>query len=316
MAGRVPGGKQSPESRQRLLREEEMHPQIRVTVAAVAWLVSCVAALAAPIPTDPNLKLWVRADAGVTTVGDSVTGWADQSDANNDMVVSPNPGFPSTWTAATTPTLVPNQINGKPALLFDAKTDSLQSPTAVVDKANYAVFVVLNSPATTIGDDERTFGANYGAGNQTGVELYVYKQKLRIWQSGAHAGVTAVNDRWVVLELTRSDSGTTMRIDGVLDYSNATPSTTPGTTRKWTIGSMPDNNQAPQPLGLIAEEIIYTYADGASFNAAASSRAAVYDYLHEKYFVAVIPEPASIAGLGLAMLAIVARRPRNPQNPR
>jgi hypothetical protein len=283
-----------------------MNHRSQMIVGVMAWLVGCVTASATPIAADPNLRLWVRGDAGVTTAGSQVTGWEDQSDANNDMVVTPAPGFPSSWATATTPTLVPNSINGKPALLFDANTDSLQSPTGVADKANYAVFVVLNTPATTVGDDERVFGGNYGLGNQNGVELYVFKQKVRIWQNASHEAPTAINDRWVVLELTRSSGGTEIKIDNVLSYSNATPSAAPTTARRWTIGSGADYNLDSGALGLIAEEIVYTYDDGASFSAAAGTRAGVYDYLYGKYFL--VPEPASASVLGLITLALVVRR--------
>src|SRR4051812_12574626 len=40
--------------------------------------------LAAPIPTDPNLELWMRADSGVTGTS-PVTAIADSSDNNNNL---------------------------------------------------------------------------------------------------------------------------------------------------------------------------------------------------------------------------------------
>jgi hypothetical protein len=295
-------------------------------VGVIVWLVGCVAASATPIPADPNLRLWVRADAGVQTSGDNVTGWEDQSNANNDLVLNVRP-VSSTWLAVTNPTLVANQINGKPALLFDAKTDSLRAPTTVVNTADYAVFAVIKVPAA-VANEERVFGSSYGLGatGGQGVEMYVFNQKVQIWrqqgltsgpsQTSRHTGATSVNDTWVLLELTRSANGTAIWVNNVLDYptttpapvSATTPSVAPASGLNWTIGSNSNYNNDNHPLGLIAEEIVYTYPDVDAFNAAASTRASVADYLYTKYFV--IPEPASAVLLTVAALAVTSRRRR------
>lgn len=64
-----------------------------------------------------SLKLWLKADAGVTTgTGDAVTGWADQS-GNNNHAAQADEGL--------APVLVPNAVNNQPALHFDGVDDYL-----------------------------------------------------------------------------------------------------------------------------------------------------------------------------------------------
>ncbi|MDB6040772.1 MAG: Coagulation factor 5/8 type domain protein [Verrucomicrobiales bacterium] len=117
----------------------------------------------APSYTAPSsLKLWLKADAGVTAGADgSVTQWKDQSGNTNDAVMGD-------LGDTTTPVLVPSAINGKPALRFDGVDDylSVTSSDSIAiagditsffvvrfdDAANYrAVWAKTtgNAPATT-----------------------------------------------------------------------------------------------------------------------------------------------------------------------
>jgi hypothetical protein len=74
----------------------------------------------------PGLQLWLKADAGVTTVGGSVTLWADQSPNGNDVAE-----------VISSPTFESNVINGLPSILFDgARLDGNDIITA---KTIYAV---------------------------------------------------------------------------------------------------------------------------------------------------------------------------------
>ena len=66
-------------------------------------------------PTVTGLALWLKADAGTTLNGATVSEWADQS-GQGRMAVQP--------TAANQPALVPTEL-GKPALRFDGVNDFL-----------------------------------------------------------------------------------------------------------------------------------------------------------------------------------------------
>jgi large repetitive protein len=63
-------------------------------------------------PVATGLKVWLAADAGITTnLSGTVTNWTDQSASGNDAVQQTN--------ETLAPLLVANAINGKPALHFD-----------------------------------------------------------------------------------------------------------------------------------------------------------------------------------------------------
>jgi hypothetical protein len=75
--------------------------------------------VAASYTAPSSLKLWLKADAGVTAGDDgSVTQWSDQSGNANDALMGD-------LGETTTPILVPSAINGKPAVRFDGVDDYL-----------------------------------------------------------------------------------------------------------------------------------------------------------------------------------------------
>lgn len=73
--------------------------------------------LVIPPEIDINgLVFWHRADAGVSTAGSAVTGWADQSGNGHDAAQA---------TSNARPMLSANAINGEPAIVFDGNNDTL-----------------------------------------------------------------------------------------------------------------------------------------------------------------------------------------------
>lgn len=100
-------------------------------------VLSCATPSSSFSPTDlDSLKLWLKADAGVTKDGsDNVTGWADQSGYGNDASV-----------AVVAPTWVNAVLNGKPIIRFTgASSTALQvADDASIDfVAGFTMFVVL-----------------------------------------------------------------------------------------------------------------------------------------------------------------------------
>src|SRR5690349_19974071 len=63
-----------------------------------------------------GLKLWLKADTGVTSSGGTVSRCADRSGSGTDAAQS---------TASSQPTLVSNAVNGRPGLRFDGNDDFL-----------------------------------------------------------------------------------------------------------------------------------------------------------------------------------------------
>lgn len=82
----------------------------------------------------PGLSLWLKADAGVTTSGSSVTAWSDQSGNGNDATGDLGGG--------TAPVLAANSLNGKPGIQFNGNQILLTNNFYPV---NY------NTPITMIG---------------------------------------------------------------------------------------------------------------------------------------------------------------------
>lgn len=84
-------------------------------------------------PTDiAGLKLWLKADAGVTLNGSTVSQWDDQSGNGNHASQS---------TASYQPTFVANQLNGKPVLRFDGSNDFLNG-ILIESSTKIAIFCV------------------------------------------------------------------------------------------------------------------------------------------------------------------------------
>ncbi|MCI0538584.1 MAG: Ig-like domain-containing protein [Verrucomicrobiales bacterium] len=84
-------------------------------------------------PPFAGLGLWLKADAGVTLNGSSVSAWADQSGLGRNAEQA---------NAANQPTLVSDDANGKPALRFDGADDFLTFNFPVNDLQDMTVFLV------------------------------------------------------------------------------------------------------------------------------------------------------------------------------
>jgi len=91
-----------------------------------------------PIPL-ANLKLWLKADAGITKDGSNyVSQWDDMSGNGNHAVQS---------TGGSQPLWVDNQLNGKPVLRFDGIDDFMNS--AISNVSNITIFCVVKSALTS-----------------------------------------------------------------------------------------------------------------------------------------------------------------------
>lgn len=90
-----------------------------------------------------GLSLWLKADAGVTTLGNFVTHWADQSGVANHASVESN-----------YPELVSNVINGRPAVKFTkALNQYLRVPTATsLSQLEASIFAVVRRSSTVTGE--------------------------------------------------------------------------------------------------------------------------------------------------------------------
>ncbi len=94
-----------------------------------------------------NLRLWLKADAGVATgAGDTVTGWADQSGEGNDAAQGDE---------SLAPNLVADGLNGLPTVRFDGTDDYLEIP----DSDSLSIAGDITSLFVVKMDDFATFRA-------------------------------------------------------------------------------------------------------------------------------------------------------------
>ncbi|HVX65406.1 MAG TPA: hypothetical protein VHA11_02325, partial [Bryobacteraceae bacterium] len=83
---------------------------------AMCLLPSAVSRVQAQTVPTQNLKLWLKADTGVTLNGTTVSKWADQSGNATDATQT---------NASLQPVLQTNAVNGRPALQFNGTNQYL-----------------------------------------------------------------------------------------------------------------------------------------------------------------------------------------------
>ena len=119
-------------------------------------LLACLLGTALPshAQTTSGLVLWLKASDGVATNLDgTVSDWADASLNLNDA---------AQHTAGLAPLLVPNAVNGQPALRFDGADDYLEIANAATlqpGAGDWTVFVVAKRLAASQGDFPQIIGS-------------------------------------------------------------------------------------------------------------------------------------------------------------
>ena len=103
--------------------------------------------LSVPIPL-ANLKLWLKADAGITLNGSNVSAWADQSGNNNNASQS---------VAIRQPVFVANSQNGLPAIVFDGSDDFMITSAIELSGKVYTGYYVFKYIAPIANSDLLVF---------------------------------------------------------------------------------------------------------------------------------------------------------------
>ncbi|GAP63451.1 hypothetical protein ARMA_1874 [Ardenticatena maritima] len=84
-----------------------------------------------------SLELWLKADAGVTTSGSSVSTWADQSGHGADVTQGSATSQPTHVTSLAS-------LNNQPAVQFDGSNDYLNIPASVIEgKTAFSFFTAF-----------------------------------------------------------------------------------------------------------------------------------------------------------------------------
>lgn len=275
---------------------------MKVTLSLTALLVglAILPAHAQTLTVTNNLQLWLRADAGVTTSGTNVTGWADQTT---------NANHASQGTAAAQPTLVTNALNGKPVVRFDGTNDFMSIPdSASLDfgTGDFSIFAVFNQ--TNNINAAYGYGLLYGkfggsspfAGatvflNLNGDGVVTFRTSSA-FSLNSTSGFDDLKTR--VWEFARAGTTLSERINAVTHASGTTPVVDLDNANPALIGGQAGNVQPFR--GDLAEFLIY------NTNLSATERQDINEYLFAKY---AIPEP-SLAALAIPFILILFRRRR------
>lgn len=131
--------------------------------------------------TVSNLKLWLRADRGVTLNGSTVSNWADQSGNNNHATQA---------TAGNQPTFLANSINTNlPSIQFDG-VDDFMSLTSLIGNngtpQDHTVFVVM----------KRRVDTNQGYLGYSGGGTYFLQQGSVWWCHNNTKSAAMTNGVW------------------------------------------------------------------------------------------------------------------------
>jgi hypothetical protein len=245
-----------------------------------------------PVPSS-GLKLWLRADLGVTSSSGAVSSWADLSGNGNDLgqVVS-----------GSRPTLVSNVINGQPGISFPG---SPASPGVFL--SNGSTNLVASGAARTIvvvarsGSSGTILSAPFAFRRSTplfGVGWTPYSGSNYVYSDG----VTGTSNQTVpsapatstdyVLEFTfdgTTGHNVTFTENGSsLTVSNGGTGCTSDTgSTGFTVGAREDNAGASTFNGKICEILVYDHV------VSGAELAAVRQYLETRYLIPLDAIPRS-----------------------
>ncbi len=212
-------------------------------------------------PPTAGLKVWLRADAGVTSSAGKVSAWADQSGNGNHVSMA---------TASRQPALVSSALNAKPVLRFSG-AQSLAF-AAFPSFARYTVLAVGKNAKTS-----ETYSMILGPGGSSPNHQWRWENGSQVLfvGPGSPSVITAtIGDTRVYHSLGLRFNGSALTT-----YRNATAFSTTAysTSAAWTIAQLGAYYSSSFMTGDLAELLIYDAALSDADLGAATS------YLHSKY---------------------------------
>ena len=218
-----------------------------------------------------NLRLWLRADAGITEGSGRVINWFDQSGQAN---------LASQLTVAQEPQLVTNAVNGRPVVRFDASQSQFFGLTNFMNGATEAeLFAVVKAgPGAGAGLWRLGAGANVASYSTSGLS-----DDFGSSVSRSMGTPVVATDQYRIYHIAAQSGSWTSRLDGNLQYASSTGNSV-GTFN--TLPLLGLNYNAAYFSGDVAELFVYDHALN-SFK-----RGGVLSYLESKYGFTGIKYPA------------------------
>lgn len=225
----------------------------------------------------PNLKLWLRADLGVTLNGSNVSTWADQSGNGNNVTQG---------TANKQPLYVASDANirNKPVLDFDGVRHQLQGDygAALTGAKNWSLIVVYQADTLTGTRSAVSVGA--GGNGYDFIINFAGTGKREVVAKGVaemiDGNATSNYEIWTATRDNQATAVTTLRVNGVAQ--TLTPSTVvvsaPGVSVS--IGA----NFAVSFLDGKVAEVILCSSD---ISTTASNITKLHTYLNRRYGIAI-----------------------------
>jgi hypothetical protein len=237
-----------------------------------------------------DMKLWLRADAGIANGPSAVSYWQDQSGHGNDA---------TQFTAGGGPSLVGNEVNGRPVIEFTAsKSQYLNLPAFLSGATGGDVFVVFrtttNLPTNNLSMALYRFGPGSGSAmpSSNGMLYDDFLNNGQLSMGTSPDTLTTYN----LYNVSAAPGSWTSRMNGATLYSTtsnsfAAPTITLllGANIPFYVGDFLD--------GDIAEVIVYTRT------LTASERSAVVLYLESKYLPSFV---SPIVPVGLSANVVSA----------
>ena len=173
--------------------------------ACLLTMVSCKRNTSPPVPT-AGLQLWLKADAGVTLKGSTVSKWADQSGNGNDAIQ---------LDSARQPLFVKDGLSGKPTIRFDSL--SRLGLTGSKRMAQISLFMVFKMDSGTyVNHNLIDFGDIEAEGSEWGVNLQTsytgFSPDIVNIFAGQYGEVRAVAPRCAAFGMWHSISVVTDRV--------------------------------------------------------------------------------------------------------
>lgn len=230
------------------------------------------------LPDLANLKLWLKADQGITQTAGSISEWKDQS-GNINNAVQPMAEFQ--------PTLIASELNGKPVVRFDGVDDDLAaaSSPSLANTGDISSFFVVRFDDF---DTYRTVWAKSDSNLPRSTDWYVQPgTALPLLYRGGSGGIQSVLSQTALtggeFAAVGFDMGGTAVhhfLNGGLAGVGEITSLLQDTGRPLYIGRRDDS--VTRMKGDVAEIIIYNSA------LSDEDRAKVFSYLGKKYGIDVV----------------------------